>query len=251
MAKNFGPGILGSVVLIDPATGLPYKAEGGGGGGGGAFNYVGDWDSETEYKIGQVVSADTWDSGVGQLYVALTDNVESSPLFDGQTDWLALSGADAVMRPTADFGQILVRNDVLSDPENPELLSAYFSWLSGFVLVGWQDYVGAQYRTGFVVQDPDNTSLYVCINSYELSEPIYTPAEDDTNWRKLTNQGGGGGSVNAVRSDATDTYAYMGTAPSGTDPATGDWNITRISLTDPNNPKHAVGPWADRTTLYA
>lgn len=28
MAKNFGPGILGSVVLIDPETGLPYKAEG-------------------------------------------------------------------------------------------------------------------------------------------------------------------------------------------------------------------------------
>lgn len=26
MAKNFGPGILGSVVLIDPETGLPYKA---------------------------------------------------------------------------------------------------------------------------------------------------------------------------------------------------------------------------------
>ena len=31
MAKNFGPGILGGLVLVDPATGLPYKATGGGG----------------------------------------------------------------------------------------------------------------------------------------------------------------------------------------------------------------------------
>ena len=62
-------------------------------------------------------------------------------------------------------------------------------------------------------------------------------------------EGGGGSSSDAVRSDATDTYAYMGVAPSGSDPATDDWNITRITLTDPNNPKHAVGPWDDRVTL--
>lgn len=60
---------------------------------------------------------------------------------------------------------------------------------------------------------------------------------------------GGGGSSNAVRSDATDTYAYMGTAPSGSDPATDDWDITRISLTDPDKPRHATGPWDDRATL--
>lgn len=30
MAKNFGPGVVGGVVLIDPVTGLPYKAVGGG-----------------------------------------------------------------------------------------------------------------------------------------------------------------------------------------------------------------------------
>lgn len=34
MAKNFGSGVVGGVVLVDPATGLPYKATGGGGGGG-------------------------------------------------------------------------------------------------------------------------------------------------------------------------------------------------------------------------
>lgn len=34
MAENFGSGVLGGVVLVDPATGLPYKATGGGGGGG-------------------------------------------------------------------------------------------------------------------------------------------------------------------------------------------------------------------------
>jgi hypothetical protein len=31
MEQVYGPGILGTVVLVDPATGLPYKAEGGGG----------------------------------------------------------------------------------------------------------------------------------------------------------------------------------------------------------------------------
>ena len=33
MMADYGVGALGGVVLIDPATGLPYKAEGGGGGG--------------------------------------------------------------------------------------------------------------------------------------------------------------------------------------------------------------------------
>ena len=31
MEQVYGPGMLGTVVLVDPATGLPYKAEGGGG----------------------------------------------------------------------------------------------------------------------------------------------------------------------------------------------------------------------------
>ena len=31
---DYGVGALGGVVLIDPTTGLPYKAAGGGGGGG-------------------------------------------------------------------------------------------------------------------------------------------------------------------------------------------------------------------------
>ena len=30
MAQNFGPGIQGGVVLIDPTTGEPYRASGGG-----------------------------------------------------------------------------------------------------------------------------------------------------------------------------------------------------------------------------
>ena len=41
MAKNFGPGILGGIVRIDPATGLPYKATGGGGGGGADWGDIG------------------------------------------------------------------------------------------------------------------------------------------------------------------------------------------------------------------
>lgn len=34
MMADYGVGALGGVVLIDPTTGLPYKAAGGGGGGG-------------------------------------------------------------------------------------------------------------------------------------------------------------------------------------------------------------------------
>lgn len=39
MMADYGVGALGGVVLIDPTTGLPYKA-GGGGGGGGAVDSV-------------------------------------------------------------------------------------------------------------------------------------------------------------------------------------------------------------------
>lgn len=42
MAKNFGSGVVGSVVLIDPATGQPYKATGGGGGGVSSWNDLED-----------------------------------------------------------------------------------------------------------------------------------------------------------------------------------------------------------------
>jgi hypothetical protein len=38
MGENFGPGLIGGVVLLDPSTGQPYKATGGGTGGGTA-----DW----------------------------------------------------------------------------------------------------------------------------------------------------------------------------------------------------------------
>lgn len=41
MEDNFGPGILGGVVLIDPATNLPYKAVGSGGGGGPVTSVAG------------------------------------------------------------------------------------------------------------------------------------------------------------------------------------------------------------------
>lgn len=42
MAKNFGSGVVGGVVLIDPATGQPYKATGGGGGGVSSWNDLED-----------------------------------------------------------------------------------------------------------------------------------------------------------------------------------------------------------------
>lgn len=40
MMSDYGVGALGGVVLIDPETGLPYKAEGGGGGGGAQNSLV-------------------------------------------------------------------------------------------------------------------------------------------------------------------------------------------------------------------
>lgn len=38
MMSDYGVGALGGVVLIDPVTGLPYKAEGGGGGAVSSVN---------------------------------------------------------------------------------------------------------------------------------------------------------------------------------------------------------------------
>ena len=60
--------------------------------------------------------------------------------------------------------------------------------------------------------------------------------------------GGGGGASNAVLSDTTAAYSYMGVAPSGT-AVEDDWYITRIPLNNPNAPLHATGAWTDRTTL--
>lgn len=249
MAKNFGPGILGSVVLIDPETGLPYKAEGGGGGSSDAFVYAGDWNGSTEYTVGQVVRITTSGNGIGGLAFALEDNVGVSPLSDPDT-WKLLSNADMAFYPRANgFGSVLARNDVPYDNDDPRQLRDYYTFADGFVFSSWVG-AGAYYYKGAVVRDP-NEAYYVCVKAYEIpedAEEVLDPSQDPDHWVRLTNQGGGGAS-NAVLSDVTDTYAYMGTAPSGSDPAVDDWNITRITLTDPNNPKHAVGPWDDRATL--
>ena len=61
--------------------------------------------------------------------------------------------------------------------------------------------------------------------------------------------GGGGGTTNAVLSDTTAAYSYIGVAPAGTAVEDEIWYVTRIPLSNPNTPLHATGAWTDRTTL--
>lgn len=66
--------------------------------------------------------------------------------------------------------------------------------------------------------------------------------------------GGGGGGVaeKALRSDVTDTYAYMGVAPLGSVNADPVWLITRITLptiTTGTVTQTATGSWTDRASL--
>lgn len=253
MAKNFGPGILGSVVLIDPETGLPYKAEGGGGSSNaGAFNYVGDWDADTDYAVGQVVRVTTSGNRIGALYFALTDNTAEYPIGDVD-NWKPLSNADFVFATSVTKNSVLVRNATYYDPNNPSPLNNYFDWAEGNLIFSSWAGNDVVYEKGVILSDDgwlgvSPATYYLCIQTH-YSYPPLNPDQDPEHWVVFNVSGGGGGSSNAVRSDATDTYAYMGTAPSGSDPATDDWDITRISLTDPNNPMHATGPWDDRATL--
>ena len=60
MADNYGVGALGGVVLVDPDTGLPYKATGGGG-GGGAVDSVNGQTGTVVLDAGDVEArADNW-----------------------------------------------------------------------------------------------------------------------------------------------------------------------------------------------
>ena len=61
--------------------------------------------------------------------------------------------------------------------------------------------------------------------------------------------GGGGGASNAVLSDTTAVYSYMGVAPTGTAVEDEVWSVTRIPLSNPNAPLHATGAWTNRATL--
>lgn len=259
MAENFGPGILGSVVLIDPATGLPYRAESGGGGSSDALTYVGDWDADTEYTVGQIVHTTTSGNRIGFLWFALQDNAGVFPSADPDT-WRIIAGADEIFGPHFGRGASVRRNAFPIDFDDPESqrIGMFFEAFDPLSYGGsWGE---NSWLIGTFALDDSDGNWYMCIQSYTdqpwewdeednlIFEPP-SPKDNPEHWVQITGQSGGGGSANVVRSDTTDTYAYMGVAPSGTDPATGDWNITRITLTDPNNPKHAVGPWNDRATL--
>lgn len=80
MSDNFGPGIVGGVVLVDPVTGLPYKAEGGGGGAVDSVNgKTGAVVLDAE-DVGAVPSAE------GDAYRAYITNS------DGDNDTMILEG---------------------------------------------------------------------------------------------------------------------------------------------------------------
>jgi hypothetical protein len=61
---------------------------------------------------------------------------------------------------------------------------------------------------------------------------------------------GGGGTSNEVRSDYVDPYSYIGVAPAGSAEGDAVWTITRIDITDPNNPLVVTATaWDDRLTI--
>lgn len=74
MMSDYGVGALGGVVLIDPETGLPYKAEGGGG-GGGAVDSVNGQTGAAVLSLQDVVDAGATLSG--QVQVIFLDDPES------------------------------------------------------------------------------------------------------------------------------------------------------------------------------
>lgn len=83
MADNFGVGALGGVVLVDPATGLPYKAEGGGGGGGAVDSVNGQTGVVVLDAEDVSARADDWVPGIADvtgLTSALSDKADSSDL---------------------------------------------------------------------------------------------------------------------------------------------------------------------------
>ena len=250
MAQNFGPGIQGGVVLIDPATGEPYRASGGGS-TTGAWTYAGDWNPATEYDAGSVVKVTVTENPFGTMYVALEDTDDTeSPLTSDK--WRAVSGVDMLFSPLWNPGTGLVRNNRLGyDLEETNLLS-YFDRMPVLALYGnWND--SSYWPLGAVVSAEDGGengdavyNLYICLSEYPAEEGTsLPPPQDPEHWAKLTGQGG---ASNAVLSDTTAVYSYMGVAPAGT-AVGGDWHITRIPLSNPNAPLHATGAWTNRATL--
>lgn len=86
MAQVYGPGMLGTVVLVDPATGLPYKAEGGGSTEGGWV--FGTWFSGGgTYEEGVVVADSDWMVNPdGALYVCIEGFTTVAPMFNPSQD---------------------------------------------------------------------------------------------------------------------------------------------------------------------
>lgn len=131
MAENFGSGVVGGVVLIDPATGLPYKATGGGG-GGGAVDSVNGQTGVVVLDAGDVgARPDDWEPSTDDVLPAQADQGGKVIMTDGSTaSWQPLPPvpptvativytADDEARPVgADIVFWVPENPSLGDPEN-------------------------------------------------------------------------------------------------------------------------------------
>lgn len=110
MMSDYGVGALGGVVLIDPETGLPYKAEGGEGGGGGASLESEDGDVTATAEDGgtfNVTAVTGSEQGVfrvlnvGGYYSALLTDEDTNPMDSSWSPAGIVVHADLDMRVPA------------------------------------------------------------------------------------------------------------------------------------------------------
>lgn len=120
MAKNFGSGVVGGVVLIDPATGQPYKATGGGGGGVSSWNDLEDKPA----VIAAGATAEAARSALGLADVASSgsySDLTDKPTNPAAATWSTLDGKPAVI--AAGATQTAAREAIDAQPAGSYLTS--------------------------------------------------------------------------------------------------------------------------------
>lgn len=100
MAENFGPGILGGVVLVDPETGEPYKVTSGGGGGGAVDSVNGATGAVVLDATDVNARPDTWEPTVADI--SATGTADDTTYLRGDGAW-AIPDSGAGMVDYADL----------------------------------------------------------------------------------------------------------------------------------------------------
>lgn len=166
MSDNFGPGVLGGVVLVDPDTGRPYKVTPSGGGGGAVDSVNGE--------VGVVVL------NAQDVLPTQADQTGKFLATDGSVaGWTALPDyppsvatiiyeADTDARPSADIVFWIPETPALDDPTNAipgdivlrsvqGAATVYVHNGTTYELTGGRTFIGPEDPTadGFTVTDGD------------------------------------------------------------------------------------------------